>query len=379
MIFRNKSLNVLGSVAVIANMGFSTAVNAAEVDVDFGGYVKLDATVSSNGGSAIHDATGILNVDLALLSEDADTRFDMSAKQTTLNVTVTKGDVKAFVEGNFYGEGSFGNFAESSGLGSYDFILRHAYIETGSFLFGQTWSVFTDLNGLIEMADFNLAAGTVWARTPQIRYTYKSGPITFLASLENPGLDIGAGDIDGQSRPDVAARVDFDGDFGHFSIAGIARAIESDRSPLNGSEVDDDETGSGFSATAKIPLGKSFNAIAQYAKGDLGYHVGLTGYADAEAISATELRPLEIDGMSFALNANWSDKVRSNILYSKSSVSDGTNPVGIDESESLHINTWFQYSDNVTFGIEYQQREATLNDGTRPDLDRVGFHALMSF
>lgn len=256
------------------------------------------------------------------------------------------GEVKGYIEGNFYGEGSFGRFAESSGLSSFDFILRHAYLEVGSFTFGQTWSTFTDLNGLLELADFGLGNGQVWARTAQIRYTHDTGnDVKFMFALENPALDVGGGDIDGQSRPDIVARLDWDPSWGHVSIAGISRAIESDRSPLNGSEVEDDENGAGVAITAKIPLSKSVSVMGQYAKGDLGYHVGLTGFADAQVISPTELAPLEIDAFSVGLTENWSDKVRSNALYSTAGVVDGINPVGIDDTESFHINTWYQYTE----------------------------------
>ena len=55
------------------------------------------------------------------------------------------------------------------------------------------------------------------------------------------------------------------------------------------------------------------------------------------------------------------------------------NPVGIDEAESLHLNTWYQYTSNISFGVEYQRRQGELNDGTDPDIDRIGFHVIYGF
>lgn len=359
-------------------------IMANDIDVSFGGYVKLDTTLTTNGGSGIHDATGLYNVDLLLIDENAETRYDMSAKQTTFNLTAitsdTKlGEMKAFVEGNFYGEGSFDRFAEASGLGSYDFILRHAYLEVGNFTFGQTWSTFMDLNGLMEQADFGLAAGTVWSRNAQIRYTLKSGEFTYMFALENPSISLDGTDIDGQTRPDIVARVDYDPKWGHVSVAAISRKIEADRSPLNGSPVDDDESGSGFVVTTRIPLSDRTTIVGQYASGEIGFYVGLTGFADAEVISPDELDPLSIDAFSVGLSHSWSKTLRSTVLYSESSVDEGVNPVGAEEYTSLHVNAWYQYSANVSFGLEAQHREATFNDGLDIDLDRVGFHAMYVF
>ena len=61
-------------------------------------------------------------------------------------------------------------------------VLRHAYVQWGNWLVGQTWSNFMDVATLPEAVDFiGPTDGTTFVRQPQVRYTMGG----FSLSAEN--------------------------------------------------------------------------------------------------------------------------------------------------------------------------------------------------
>ena len=96
----------------------TSASMAQALEVKIGGYVKADA---------IYDLDQDLGASLAASAVDtspgaaSDPSFQMHAQQSRLNVTATEGDIKVFVEGDFFGGG--GNELVSN---SNHFRIRHA-------------------------------------------------------------------------------------------------------------------------------------------------------------------------------------------------------------------------------------------------------------
>lgn len=105
----------------------------------------------------------------------------------------------------------------------------------------------------------------------------------------------------------------------------------------------------------------------------------LSADEDAEVrIDVDELESIGRSALSVGLNHNWSDKLRSNILYSMAEADDqGINPHLFDEVSSLHINTFYQALPMLRFGFEYQIREADLTTGTDTELERLHFSTTM--
>jgi hypothetical protein len=106
--------------------------------------------------------------------------------------------IRAFIEGDFAGA-------------SNGFRLRHAYVQAGRFLAGQTWSTFSDPDADHGDIDFEGVNPENVQRQAQFRYTQRVSPAVLLAaSIEYPNASLT--DTDGQTVravnqvPDVVVR-----------------------------------------------------------------------------------------------------------------------------------------------------------------------------
>jgi hypothetical protein len=107
------------------------------------------------------------------------------------------GAIRTFIEGDF---GGSGNTAR----------LRHAYIQTDHWVFGQTWSTFSDPE--VEPADIDFEGENAISRFRQAQVRYSRALREHLdlgVSLENPAPDLtGAAGVN--LTPDVVARLRWD-------------------------------------------------------------------------------------------------------------------------------------------------------------------------
>lgn len=208
------------------------ALHSAKTDMDLrvGGYVQLNAirdlgaNVAANGSRDFFFAPDIPLSGSAEAGREGKTFF--SARTSRLYFQAQKpspyGNVKAHIEADFFtGEGS------EAQANSARFRLRHAYAEVGNWLAGQYWSTFVDVNSMADVLDFGGPTGQVFARQPQIRYTLPIGDgQTMALALENPDNSSVANHH--TSLPDFIAKYVRSGDWGHLSLAGVVRRLESD-------------------------------------------------------------------------------------------------------------------------------------------------------
>ena len=145
----------------------------------------------------------------------------VSASQTRLNLEVreqtSRGALRAFVEGDFEGEGD-------------TFRLRHAYGQYGSLLAGKTWSTFANIDALPEEVDFEGINGVVLQRQSQLRYFPRLGKgISMVFSLEDPRTDVQNGTGE-QGHGDFVLSVDRLplGELGawNYKVSAIVRDLE---------------------------------------------------------------------------------------------------------------------------------------------------------
>ena len=116
---------------------------------------------------------------------------------------------------------------ETDFAGINGFRIRHAYAQYRQFLFGQTWSLFSQVKTLPATVGFGGPAGGISVRTPQIRYTARRafGKSIFSLGLEYFQPDFFIPDtIEGESFltiPDITARIERPVDWGSLNISGI--------------------------------------------------------------------------------------------------------------------------------------------------------------
>ncbi|SHF87923.1 Porin subfamily protein [Modicisalibacter ilicicola DSM 19980] len=341
-----------------------------ETTLKIGGYVKAQATFADNGygdGKASEIVTpSSLRTET---NEDEGVRNSFSARQSRINVgtsTPVAGDtLNTFIEVDFYGADDEANEFVSN---SYAPRLRHAYGSWGNWLAGQTWSTFMDLNGLGEVDAFGQQASVVFVRQTQLRYTqpFDGGSLQF--ALENPE-DGG----DDQSVPDIVGRVNFDGDWGHASVAALARRLTVDDG------VDDDsEWGDAYSVTGRFPTFGKDDIRLQANYGNLGRYMGLRPYPDSQTDNG-EIEGVDAWGASAIYRHYWTDNLRSSLAYSRTGLDeDGTGNM-TDSYDTTFVNLMWSPMAQTTYGIEYQRFDLEEVDGDSFDLDRVHFSAQYTF
>ena len=229
----------------------------------FGGFVKLDAMLTDTNAGEIADGSAgrmfylpsaipVGGVDEA--HADIDTHAMFSRFWFASDGEVQGHKTRAYLEFDLFG-GGMSNLGNQASTNTHGVTLRQAYVTWDKWLAGQTWSNFQDVAALPDAVDFvGPTEGTTFVRQAQVRYT--SGP--FSVALENPqtlvnGYRSTTRTIsDDGSLPDLTARWTSKGDWGHVSVAGIARQLRHDTATTSASD-----TGYGVSVSGKYNLGKS--------------------------------------------------------------------------------------------------------------------------
>ncbi len=128
--------------------------------------------------------------------EDSRTNYSPAASRINLDVRshTPIGPMRTFLEGDFAGSGR-------------TMRLRHAFIQTSRWLFGQTWSTFSDPEAEPIGIDFEGLNAISLFRQPLVRYTRPIwGDVGLALALENPAPDLsGAQGVN--LTPDFIARL----------------------------------------------------------------------------------------------------------------------------------------------------------------------------
>lgn len=393
MFCKNQKILATLLVVLITTYGGITGVEAEETGFKFGGFVKVSAAVSSKGLNGIDDALGLYNADLLFADDNKGSRFGISAKETRLHVSYAKGDtsigrVNAYVEGNFGVDGNGdANTIEAYGSSNQRFVLRHAYVEVGKFLIGQTFSTFLDPVSAPQVIDYGGNAASVFARQPQVRFTQKLGMFTVRLAAENPTSNLGYNLItDDQRIPDFIGRVDIDGDFGHISIAGIIRELRIDNGEFEAHKL----TG-GIAVTASKEIIKNrLTTMMQYTRGGIGHYGSFSAFSDGIVLEDAQgqafIDPVNFHGFTGSATLNWTDKLSTTIVGSYTENLDpGLNTMtlgsghSIENVKSLHANLYYNVTDDLLLAFEYKKLIGELSDGTKPNVDRFQTSVIFTF
>ncbi|QSI77675.1 MULTISPECIES: DcaP family trimeric outer membrane transporter [Niveibacterium] len=253
----------------------------------------------------------------------------MTARTSRLGVEASTpspvGPINVKIEGDFNNDPRTGNSAVTGSLetiytqqstNSYNFRLRHAYGQVGSWLVGQTWSTFMDVDALPETVDFNGPIGATFIRQPMIRYTYVTPDIgNFTAALENSVSyvldDTGVATADGFSRmPDLVLRYDKAFDWGTISARGVTHEME-----VKGALGNASKRGYGLAASSFIKTrGDDFLTIAVTGGNGIGrYFNYIEGAIYNPAVN--EVLAEQALGVVLGYQIKPSDRIRYNFAY----------------------------------------------------------------
>ena len=356
----------------------------------FGGFVKLDAMLTDTNAGEIADGSAgrmfylpgaipVGGVDEA--HADIDTHAMFSRFWFASDGEVQGHKTRAYLEFDLFG-GGMSNLGNQASTNTHGVTLRQAYVTWDKWLAGQTWSNFQDVAALPDAVDFvGPTEGTTFVRQAQVRYT--SGP--FSVALENPQTLANAYRAttrtisDDGSLPDLTARWTTKGDWGHVSVAGIARQLRHDTATTSASD-----TGYGVSVSGKYNLGKSDDVRYMLTAGrGIGRYVAFGLGADG-VLDATGG---ELDGIGVLAGfVSWrhvfNPKLRGNLTFSRAQLDNDTDWTGFgvtESAQSVHANLIYSPFPKLDIGAELIWGNREVESGADGDLRRLHTTVKYSF
>ena len=364
----------------------SFRVPAGETEITVGGYVKLDTIFDSASDLGDSFIVSSIPADGTALA-DQDGHFRIHARQSRLRVrSETKGLPKALIthiEGDFFGNdvGQNETFSNSNG-----FRLRQAYATYGPWTIGQAFTNFMDFVAYPTTVDFFGPAGKSFVRQAQIRYTMDNG-LSF--SIENPETD-GEGAL-GRIRestggpgqdiaPDITAawRGGPGGAGGEYEIGTVVRFLGVD-GDLDGTRIDEDETGYGINLAGGWQLGKFYLAGSITGGDGIGRYI-INGFGNDVFVTDTgELETVESLSGTVSLKYDWTPKTNSLLALGGFSNDTPEESNGIDNLQTIHLNYIWTPFERASFGVEIIQGFIEFADGSDGDATRYQFGAQYNF
>jgi hypothetical protein len=298
------------------------AIVAGPTEIRIGGYLGLTGIYRStaNGGGA-GTGFGTIPYEDVVLGQVSETRLSAQPSRLSIRVNAAPAPNRATLAGYFEMDfaGSVpGNVAVTSS--SAEFRLRHAFGEAqfhGRLIIvaGQAYSLMTAAKNQLSIwpsdyelssaVDLNYLAGTVWDRSPQVRFTFRpSAAFNWAISAENPEQQIGTvvelpacctSDLQAQYNtgtnglsvpnlmPDIVSRVAFNSaKVFHLDAGGVFRVFRHTLTPSNETFR---HAGGGVSVNARAKANGAMTLIGQVSYGSgMGRYIG--GLAPDVSISA---------------------------------------------------------------------------------------------
>ncbi len=381
-----KTTAVEEKVAVQGDL--TNGFNVGKTRVTYGGYVKVDAISQRTSGGQVPSASIVRDflIPGAIPVGGAASGFDtdFSARQTRfiLKTDTDVGDshkLGSHIELDFM----VTDGGDERVSNSYTPRIRQAFITFDNWLFGQAWSTFQDVGALPEALDFiGPTPGTVFNRQPMVRYTNGGLQIAVeqpeTTVTDNTGARIITGD---DAIPDIVARYNHKGDFGHLTIAGIGRFLRV--KPDDFGLISDSTFGYGVSVSGELKIGEKDDLRFMATAGEgLGRYIGVNIVNDAALRADGSITPIATYSGFIAFRHFWTDKLRSTL---SGSYFKADNPVTLttglvtDQSWNVFGNLIYSPVPPLDIGIEYMFADRELEDGASGNLQKVQVSAKYKF
>lgn len=378
----------------------ATAINTGAnpgTTFSYGGFIKLDAMATKTSDGKIDDGNAgrlfYLPSQIPVSAPPANggnAYTDISAQLSrfwlSADTVTQRGDkLKGYVEMDFYGGGSNALNGNETSTNTYGVTLRQAYVQWNNWLAGQTWSNFQDVAALPDAVDFvGPTESTIFVRQAQIRYA--KGNWSF--SAENPQTTIGSvatgarlANSGANLMPDFTARYATKGNWGHFSVAVLARQFEYQNKLTNGSyQSAKTATGGAVSVAGNFNIGAKDDLRYMVNAGSgIGRYMGFGLGSDTVLDANGNLHPLDGYGGFVSWRHAFSPKLRGNLMYSMAMFDNdrslpgwGLASYGVTErASSIHANLIYSPIPKLDLGAEITYGKRDLEDNRSGDLKRV--------
>jgi hypothetical protein len=306
------------------------------------------------------------------------------------------GPVRSVVEMDFGGAQST---ASTTSQASWIPRLRHAYVEAGNFLAGQTTTLFGDTLAL-DMIDFGTFVGLSATRQAQVRYTAPiGGGATWAFSLENPysdytytgGFTVPDSDttpaLAVNRFPDFVTSLKIPGDWGHVALQGVVRRIDftNDGATLPAQRFSDETWGYGVALNGVLNTVGKNRFMTRVAYGDgVGRYIdnmgaGASSNVGLAGVTTPELDTNKVFSAMLGYQHFWADNLRSTVAggfaritypsYARQFSASTQNTQNRDMTQGIANIIWTPFQ-NLDLGLEYnvgtrQLLEASSEGATR--------------
>lgn len=307
-------------------------------------------------------------------------------------------EVKTLIEFDFWMYNNQGSDAQLNSSGG---RFRHAYLQWGGWLAGQTWTNFIDLDALPDTIDWGGPSGALTVRQPQLRYRkeiakghalsvaaeHARTDITYADNRSFSGNDYFSNRRARDRRPDLTAKYKWTGGSGHLSLSALWRELRWE-DPNDQSEHDYQAYGASLGATFKPGSGGSY-LFAQTSGGSgIGRYMGeLYNEGDAGTYDPATDRftPTKVWGVSLGGTFYWSERWRSTLAFGRTRITDHPSQAnsydGIPDRQysTAHLNLMWSPFDGMDLGGEYIWGLRETATGMKGNGSRITLGARYSF
>ena len=325
--------------------GYS-AVPGTDTAVKFGGAIRVEATddIRSSQGGRTDDATAIPARGTAKAKIGGSLNGSVSGSRLNFgSLSRTEiGEVKTFLEFDLGPE-----FAPG-------FRMRHAYLSTGNWLVGQTWSTVMDMDTVPDELSAGGSVGYGWLRRPQLRYSLKAGDEGRVdLAAEMPAADFTSPNAI-RTAPDLVVKYAADPSWGHYALGGMLRYLRSD-------------TGAGEKADSVVwgivgglgikTIGEDMVTLQTVDGNGVGTVLNQGSGLSAAVVNGS-FHTFNTYGGTLAYQHYWGPKLRSTLAvgydhFSNATDNIGANGLGIRSLASLHANLIYSPITAMDIGLEY--------------------------
>lgn len=265
--------------------------------------------------------------------------------------------------------------------------IRHAYGQFRRFLFGQTWSLFSQIVSVPATVDFNSPTGTATVRTPQIRYTMPNKFFGYDLSLAleyfRPEFEV-PDTLAIESFlliPDVTARINKSYDWGLIQLSGLVTFL-SGRSEAN-DQIYLLGWGGAFSAIINSWADGKWYFQATGGRGITRYFNDLEGRGLdllVDPVTGDGLLPYAF-GSFLTYEHAWKENVFSNFTYGAMLLQqyDFTPGEAYRWGDSFRVNTFWSVIDGARIGLEWIYGKRHNLDKQEGDAVRINFLVYYDF
>jgi hypothetical protein len=388
---------------VAGDKPLSWKLPGSDINLQIGGYAKLDAIGITGGNRSVgaNDQFNVFQIQTRGVptgNAPGDPSTNIHARQSRIYLEASKADTpigpaRAYFEADFFGPIDLGTPTVSN---SHTFRLRHAYGELGPVIAGQTWSTFIDPSTYAELLDFTGPGGDSFMRAGQVRYTQSfGGGFSGAIAVENPQsrIRIGEGPVSGtgaapaatgiqtigvgpfarDSTPDFVSRIKYESPQFNLMLSSVlTRSTAPPPTAAVPFVPGNGLLGFGVLASGQIALPMfnskdNFRFMTGYLDGASRYLLDVSSTAPSVAYDATltQFESIKAYGGFGALQHWWTDKLRSNFVYSIARINNPaySGPTVARETQYGAVNLLYSPWPDVDIGSEFQYGRRTDADG----------------